>query len=346
MLQDQHFETIMERMLDSVPPNIDKRQGSVIYNALAPAAAELAQAYVWLESSFDLVFADTAMGEFLDKRVAESGIKRQPATRAVWQAEFDINVPAGFRFFLDTHNLYFISLGNGQLQAETAGEVGNATSMKDIPLQPVETIPGLSVAQLTNLLVPGAEEEDDQTLFERYQVRVRREAVSANKAHYKAWAEDVEGVGKSKIFPLALGEGTVKIVITDSNIEPATRALIDAVQRFIDPVEGHGEGEAPIGARVTVVSADWRDIDISARVSLESGRSIEEATNELEQGIRELFRTLAFEDASIRISAIHQILQRSISVFDYSEVTLDGAESNLRLDEVEIPRIGQVRLYE
>ena len=346
LLQDQHFENIMDRMLDRVPPNIDKRQGSVIYNALAPAAAELAQAYVWLESSFDLVFADTAMGEFLDKRVAESGIERQPATRAVWQAEFDTNVPVGFRFFLDSHNIYFVSLGNGQLQAETAGEVGNATSMKEIDLQPLETIPGLTVAHLTSLLVPGAEEEDDHKLYERYQVRVRREAVSGNKAHYKTWAESVEGVGKAKVFPLALGEGTVKIVITDSSIEPATQALINVVQRYIDPVEGRGEGEAPIGARVTVVSADWRDIDITARITLENGRTIEEAKNELEQGIRELFRTLAFEDASIRISAIHQILQRSASVFDYSEVTIDGIESNLQLDEIEIPRIGQVVLYE
>ena len=29
-------------MLDAVPNDLDKREGSIIYNALAPAAAELA----------------------------------------------------------------------------------------------------------------------------------------------------------------------------------------------------------------------------------------------------------------------------------------------------------------
>ena len=36
------FDVILERMMDRVPNNIDKREGSIIYDALAPAAVELA----------------------------------------------------------------------------------------------------------------------------------------------------------------------------------------------------------------------------------------------------------------------------------------------------------------
>ncbi|MCY9219108.1 phage portal protein, partial [Bacillus haynesii] len=39
MFEDQTFDEIMERMLDRVPADIDKRENSVIWNALAPAAA-------------------------------------------------------------------------------------------------------------------------------------------------------------------------------------------------------------------------------------------------------------------------------------------------------------------
>lgn len=346
LLQSYTFEAIMERMLDRVPNDIDKREGSIIWNALAPAAAEVTQSYAWLEASFDLVFADTATGEFLDKRVVEAGIERVPATRAVWDARFNVSVPAGMRFFLESHSIYFQSLGNSQLRAETAGEAGNVSSMKDLPLQPVETIPGLETAQLVSLLVPGAEEETDQALFARYQVRVRREAVSGNAAHYKQWAESVEGVGKAKIFPLAYGEGTVRIVITDANIEPATTRLINDVQTFIDPEEGHGEGEAPIGAKATVVSAEWKDIAISAKIVLSSGRTLEDCEREVREGVQALFRTLAFEDPFIRVSQINQILQRSPSVFDYAEVLIDGQSGNLELDEIEIPRLAEVNLYE
>lgn len=35
------FESILSAMLQRVPDTVDKREGSVIYDALSPAAAEL-----------------------------------------------------------------------------------------------------------------------------------------------------------------------------------------------------------------------------------------------------------------------------------------------------------------
>lgn len=75
MFEEQTYEALMERMIDRLPDDIDKRENSVIWNALAPAAAELAQSYIWLDQVFELVFADTAQGEFLDRRAAEVGIE-------------------------------------------------------------------------------------------------------------------------------------------------------------------------------------------------------------------------------------------------------------------------------
>lgn len=42
------FESILSAMLQRVPDTVDKREGSVIYDALSPAAAELAKAYVYV----------------------------------------------------------------------------------------------------------------------------------------------------------------------------------------------------------------------------------------------------------------------------------------------------------
>lgn len=39
MFEEQTYEALMERMLDRLPDDIDKRENSVIWNALAPAAA-------------------------------------------------------------------------------------------------------------------------------------------------------------------------------------------------------------------------------------------------------------------------------------------------------------------
>ena len=44
--ENNSFEDILDRLLENVDDNLDKRQGSIIYDALAPAAAELAQCYI------------------------------------------------------------------------------------------------------------------------------------------------------------------------------------------------------------------------------------------------------------------------------------------------------------
>ena len=41
MYEDITYEVILKRMLDRIPSTMDKREGSIIYDALAPAAIEL-----------------------------------------------------------------------------------------------------------------------------------------------------------------------------------------------------------------------------------------------------------------------------------------------------------------
>ena len=50
MYETQTFETIMDRCLSRVSSSVDKREGSVIYDALAPACAELATLYTELSN--------------------------------------------------------------------------------------------------------------------------------------------------------------------------------------------------------------------------------------------------------------------------------------------------------
>ncbi|MEW4025597.1 baseplate J/gp47 family protein [Bacillus siamensis] len=345
MFEDQTFEEIMERMLSRISADIDTREGSVIYNALAPAAAELAKSYIWLDTVLELVFSDTAQGEFLDRRAAEAGLERTAATKAVRAGEFTsgVKIPVGSRFFVD--NLYFQYTADGTLECETAGEAGNA-NISGQNLLSLDTIPGLQKAIVKEILIPGREEEDDNNLRERYFTRVRREAVSANKEHYKQWAEEVDGVGKAKVFPLWKGDGTVKIVVTDAKLEPASDILITKVRDYIDPEPGQGEGQAPIGAFVTVESAEWEEIEISASVLPEINSSIDQVKDEIEAGVLNLFKKMAFEDNVIRLSQINNIVYNSPSVSDYSDIKINGLAENLVLDDIEIPKLRQVTIVE
>ena len=48
--EDITYEVILQRMLDKVSDNMDKREGSIIDDALAPAAVELQLMYIELDT--------------------------------------------------------------------------------------------------------------------------------------------------------------------------------------------------------------------------------------------------------------------------------------------------------
>lgn len=76
MYETKTYESILADALSRVPSGFDTREGSIIYDAIAPACAELARLYIDLDSAMNESFGDTATGEFLDRRCAERGIIR------------------------------------------------------------------------------------------------------------------------------------------------------------------------------------------------------------------------------------------------------------------------------
>ena len=69
----ESYEMLMDRKLDMISDKRDKRQGSLIYDALAPNAAETASFYADLDLLENRTFADTATGDDLTRRAAERG---------------------------------------------------------------------------------------------------------------------------------------------------------------------------------------------------------------------------------------------------------------------------------
>ena len=49
MFEEKTFEVILNEALEQVPNDVDKREGSIIYDALAPTALKLAEAYSLLD---------------------------------------------------------------------------------------------------------------------------------------------------------------------------------------------------------------------------------------------------------------------------------------------------------
>lgn len=350
MYEDRTYEALLERMLDRVPSGLDKREGSIIYDALAPAAAELAQMYIELDVNNNLYFADTATGEYLERSISWSGIVRREASKAQLKGIFYkadggfVDVPLGSRFSLDMLNYMAVeklSPGVYRLESETAGEEGNRYFGS---LLPVDYISDLARGEIASLLIPGENAESDESLRQRYLDSARRPATSGNKYHYMEWAMQVVGVGGARVFPLWNGPKTVKVIVVDAEKKPASELLVTKVQHYIDPVSGAGEGQAPVGAVVTVASAKGKSISISAKVTLASGYALQ-AVNEEFKGILESYRKeKAFSATYISQSVIGALLLATEGVADYSELKLNGGAGNVMLNEEEIPLFGNVLL--
>jgi uncharacterized phage protein gp47/JayE len=343
MYESITYETILARMLSKVPDTIDKREGSVIYDALAPAAVELQLMYIELDTILKFAFADTSSGDYLAMRAAEAGIERIAATYALRKAFFyaadnvlmDVNI--GARFSID--GLIYaatekISVGQYKVQCETAGESGN------IPfgtMTPIDYIEGLAKAELADIITAGEDEETDASLLERYHEKVREPITSGNTYHYKMWAREVAGVGGAKVFPLWGGNGTVKVAIADSDMRPADSALVTTVADYIETVR-------PIGATVTIVSATGKAINVSVKVNLAAGVGLQTIYDAFLKAVNEYLKEIAFSSGYVSHAKIGTLLLAISGVDDYSDLKLNGITTNVTLAGEEIPVLANIDL--
>lgn len=341
LFENQTFETILQRMLDRIPDDMDKREGSIIYDALAPAAMELAQMYAELDVVLRLAFGETSTGEYLDKRAADFGVYRKQATPAVRKGIFTdgndvpFNIPIGSRFRLN--DMVYVAIekitdGQFRMQAETPGSEGNQEFGN---LLPIELIEGLGTATLADVLIPGEDEESDESLRKLFLQKVREPGTSGNAADYKQWATEVAGVGAAKVTPLWNGPGTVKVTIVNTDMQPATNDLVTQVQEYIEQMR-------PIGASVTVASATGKPIDISASVVLASGYTLQSVQDAFAASLDEYFREIAFSMTYVSYAKIGTLLLNTPGVIDYNGLTVNGGTANVALQDEEVPVRGGV----
>ncbi|HAF97069.1 baseplate J/gp47 family protein [Paenibacillus sp. FSL K6-1566] len=349
MYEDQTYEAILERMLGRVPDGLDKREGSIIFDALAPAAAELAQAYIELSSSMNFKFAATASGEFLDRSIAWSGLTRKQATKARLRGRFigeqnlPAEVPIGSRFSLDALNYTVIDrldAGEYMLECETVGKEGNRRFGTLLPLEYIE---GLVKAELLELLAPGEDTESDEALYDRYREKISRPVTSANRNQYELWAREQAGVGKAKAFPLWDGPGTVKVVLLDNEMRSPAPSIVEAVQQYIDPtMDGMGEGAAPVGSVVTVTGAVEVPVNIEVQVTLLDGAGLDGVQQAIEQGVRQYLKDLAMTDPLVRYNRIANVILDIPEVIDYEVLTVNGGTESVLIEPEAVAVLGTV----
>lgn len=340
------YETLLSQCLASVPAGIDKGEGSLIYMAVAPVCLRLAEGYALLESFYDLIFSDTSAGEYLDRLAGQYGILRKPASRALRVGEFKtqsggpMTLPLGSRFYLE--NLFFaveeeLSPGRYSLRCETPGSEGNQGYGE---LLPVEYLADFGRAELTGLLIPGEDQEEDGSLRQRLGERLSAPAFGGNIADYREKARAIPGVGAVRVTPAASGGGTVRLTLLDSRYLPPEQALLTlAREKFCGG--GNGLGLAPIGHTVEIQGAAGVDIRVGATIVKKPDAEDTQVQAAVEAAIEGYLQSLRQEweerEAVIRISALSSRILGAAGVTDLRDVTINGYGSNTQLDLYAVP---------
>jgi len=361
------FEEILSRCLARVDDNLDKRQGSIIYDALAPACAELAQAYIALDVYTDQTYLLNAVGINLDNRVVDYGLKREQATYAqrkitvydTTQALMDIEIGSRFSIPNEYGGYNFtvtarLDIGYYVVTCETAGTAGNDYVGELLPLIYINN---LGNAVIGDVIKPGENEETDDELRKRALLKINQEAFAGNKAAYKQMVEALDGVEVVKIFPVWDGGGTVKLAILASDYTIPTSSFIDELQEIIDPTDASGEGVglAPIGHEVTVEAPVQLDIDIAATISIVSGYTLQQVTPEIEAAIelyiKEIQKEWADKDTlTVYISRMTAAILSVPQVQNVSAITINESSSdlviNITASDVKYPVLGDVIISE
>ncbi|MGP1568492.1 MAG: baseplate J/gp47 family protein [Peptoanaerobacter stomatis] len=344
MKLDYTFEEILNNMLDRANESVDKREGSVIYDSLAPASIELKYVYDAIRYLLLQEFAMTSEREYLILKAKEVGLEVFPAKKAVIKAEFKnsdneyIEIEINQRFSIEELNYVVtdrIEKGIYKLECEDGGEKSNPVLPAD--MIPIEYIPNLANAKATDILNRGEDEESTEHLRKRYLQRVREPATSGNIYHYRRWVMEVPNVGGVKVFPLWNGNGTVKLAIVNSKMEVADTALINEVKKHIESIR-------PIGATVSVVSAKNKDITVIANIKTVQGASLQDIQDSFKSAIKEFFKENAFKVNYVSIAKIGKILLGIENVLDYSELKLNNTLANIEIEYEEIPLLSNIRL--
>jgi uncharacterized phage protein gp47/JayE len=348
MFEDMTYEEILRRMIDRVEskyPNLDTREGSIMFDALAGAALELAIKYTEMDNVLAESFVKTASREYKLIGCESFGMDTSifEAHAGTFKGEFDVEVEIGSQWNCELYNytiLEFLGM-NGDyytysMMCDTPGSapnslVGSLIAITDIPAD-------LNYAELTECLIEGEDEVSDEDINTAYEEFINSSDEDGNVNQYVKWCNEYEGIGNSKIIPLWDGANTVKVSILSASNRRATDLLVSEFQEYLDPgCTGMGDGVAPIGAFVTVSTATEVPITVSAEITMMEGYH---DTTPINNALTEHFKAIAYKKSTVSYMSVGATILAVEGVDSINNLKINGGTSDISLKDEEIGVLG------
>lgn len=366
---DNSFEKIMTRMLANKKlVNVDKRVGSIAYDAIAPCAMELAEVYVKMDILEQQTYLLSATGINLDKKVYDYGVVRNGATISQRIGKFQkyktdengdfvfdengdkiligMEIPVDTRFVIpEDSETTFVYVGKidgyDVLECEQAGTKGNQHIGIILPLTPVKD---MVTAEIISTYKFGEDGETDDELRNRTLEIINTESFGGNISDYIEFTNAIDGVGNTKVFPAWQFNGSVLLSIVDPQFNPVSQEFINNVKNQIDPEEntGQGVGIAPIGHYVTVTTPVRNEVSVSLFLELETNITVTQVEEQIEIELEKYFDSVRKNFGQNKTLTIYRarIIECALNVPEIVNVTnvlLNNLDEDVILVDAERP---------
>lgn len=360
-------DTIHNRMLGNAPPGINLAEGDIFWDNTRPTAEEKAELLqLKLQNLLRLAFPQTSYGIFLEYHGEIKDREKNPTVKSSGYLKVTGNpgayVPKGRIIYTestDTPSIGFIVLESTEIdetgeamvkiECTEAGTIGNVAA-NTITL-PEKSIPGITSITNPDPLTGGTEEEDEEAFRERV-LESYNESLSGADSDYERWAKEVPGVGQVYVIPEweGFGSGTTKLLIMDSNGQPANETLISEVQQYIAPlVEKNRGGFAPVNASLTVAAPEIIIIDISVSLTFKDGYESAAVIEDVKENIREYLSTIEITTDDERTEYVYKetvghVILSTPGIKIYSDLTINGGTEPILIPIGEVPALGEVTI--
>lgn len=346
LFKDQTPEVIRARILSRVGTGLQTREGSYTYNLASPVAFEIWRILMTLDELIYAFYVNEDSGPWLDAHADLLALLRREGTKATAAIHLEgrdgVTVPAGTQFYtadgLEFQLADGVTLANrtgtGYLQAVEVGDKYNVNAGEITQI--MRSISGLE-GWTHGAAAGGTDPEDDASLFERIDFRRKHPTTSGNENHYIEWARECDGVGAVKVQRLWDGPGTVRVVLVGDDGRPVDGMVVENCAAYI-------ETQRPVGAEVTVISAEGLTINVSAAVVLDGTAALETVRAQFAAKLDDYLLSLGFEETAVYYTRIGALLSSVKGVADYEDLLVNDSTDNVTVSGITVPVAGEVTL--
>ena len=359
-LEDTDTDEIQERMMENLPDDISQMEGDFPYDFTMPTAIELSQLYQEvIVQALMAAFPEYAADEYLDLHGEDVGLTRKaamPATGIVQvTADEGTVIEAGTVFlvpatdtedaieFESTEDVEWTEDGTLDVAviAVEGGADGNvAAGTITVMEDPIDEVSAVTNSAPTS---GGVDEEDDDDFYER--IHAENESSNTyigNDSDLRKWAMQVDGIGDCIVDPAWDGPGTVRLILVDSNGQPASAELVQAVSDLILSPNDRSARLLPTGcAELTCVAATSVTIDFTASGLVLDDTSITNVKSAFADAVKEVY-TSAKEDNVLRYAKLYAALANIDGVVDFSSFLVNDGTTNITLSGAEYAVTGDI----